>query len=243
MKFNKNLIKSKLRIETSMNFSGNLNVNKIPILREKNYYVNDDYKLDGDAPKQLIMVYSYQPESKIRRMKPKTWIPYIVKTAEKWYPHESVIEYAINRIGFCLQLRMNEVKLLKINNQIRFLSQYFLNKNIMLSHGAEICGQYLEDQQFAKEVANCQETARELFTYEFVTESIKSVFKQHSGQLISDLVKIMTFDAIIGNNDRHFYNWAVVVYKKRCSKKPYISPIYDTARGLMWNESDQKIKS
>ncbi|QTA79984.1 HipA kinase-like C-terminal domain-containing protein [Desulfonema limicola] len=241
MKFNKNITKSKLRTETTKNFSGNLNEINIPILREKNYYVIEDYQLDGDAPKQFIMVYSYQPKSKIRRMKPKTWTPYIAKTAEKWYPHESVIEYAINRIGYCLELRMNEVKLLKINNQIRFLSQYFLNKDEMLYHGADICGEYLEDKQFAKKVADCQKTARDFFTYEFVVESIKSVFQKHSSQLISDLVKILTFDAIVGNNDRHFYNWAVVTYKKRCPKKPFISPIYDTARGLMWNESDQKI--
>jgi len=242
MKFNKNIIKSKLRIETPKNCSGSLNKNNIPILKEKNYYVNEDYQLDGDAPKQLIMVYSYQPKSKIRRMKPKTWTPYIAKTAEKWYPHESIIEYAINRIGYCLQLRMNEVKLLEINNQIRFLSRYFLNKDEMLYHGAEIFGAYLEDEQFAKKIANSQKTARDFFTYEFVVESIKSVFQKYSSQLISDLVKILTFDAIVGNNDRHFYNWAIVTYKKRCPKKPFISPIYDTARGLMWNESDQKIK-
>ena len=237
-----NMSEGKLRIETSLNSSGTLfNENKISILREKDYYIID-YPLDGDAPKQFIKIYCYKPKSKIRRSRPKTWEPYIAKTAEKWYPHESVIEYMINKIGLCFDIRMNEVKLVKANNQIRFLSKYFLNKNEVLYHGADICGEYLEDEQFAREVANNRRTARDLFTYEFVTDAIESVFKRHSGQLITDLNKILIFDAIVGNNDRHFYNWAVVTYKKRTKKIPFISPIYDTARGLMWNQSDKQIE-
>lgn len=210
-----NISESKLRIETSLNSSGTLlNENKILSLREKDYYIIDS-PLDGDAPKQFIKVYYYKPKSKIRRSKPKTWEPYIAKTAEKWYPHESIIEYMMNKIGLCFNLRMNEVKLVKANKQIRFLSKYFLNKNEVLYHGADICGEYLEDEQFAKEVANNKRTARDFFTYEFVTDAIKSVFKKHSYQLIMDLTKVLVFDGIVGNNDRHFYNWAVVTYKKK----------------------------
>lgn len=60
--------------------------------------------------------------------------------------------------------------------------------------------------------------------------------------LVTDLTKILVFDGIVGNNDRHFYNWAIVTYKKRTKKIPFISPVYDTARGLMWNQSDEQIK-
>lgn len=53
---------------------------------------------------------------------------------------------------------------------------------------------------------------------------------------------MLTFDAIAGNNDRHFYNWGVIDTKKKTSKLPTFAPIYDSARGLLWNYSDENIK-
>ena len=80
-----------LRKEKSKFCSGLLkNESRIHILKEKDYYVKN-FELDGDAPKQFIKVYYYMPDSGIRRKNHKSWIPYIAKTAEKWYPHESVI--------------------------------------------------------------------------------------------------------------------------------------------------------
>jgi hypothetical protein len=49
------------------------------------------------------------------------------------------------------------------------------------------------------------------------------------------------FDALIGNNDRHFYNWGII-RDVQGKKKPVFSPIYDTARGLFWNDHDDKLK-
>ena len=49
------------------------------------------------------------------------------------------------------------------------------------------------------------------------------------------------FDGIAGNNDRHFYNWGVIDNTKRNRKTPKLAPLYDSARGLMWNFSDENI--
>lgn len=51
---------------------------------------------------------------------------------------------------------------------------------------------------------------------------------------------LWSFDALIGNNDRHFYNWAVI-RNVTGNDKPVFSPIYDTARGLFWNEYEDKL--
>ena len=53
---------------------------------------------------------------------------------------------------------------------------------------------------------------------------------------------MVTFDALAGNNDRHFYNWGVIDTKKKTSKLPTFAPIYDSARGLYWNHNDENIK-
>ena len=234
-------IQEKLRVEQSQNCSGViLNEQRIPWLKETHYLV-EDYDLDGDAPKQFIRVYQYIRDGSVRKNKPKTWIPYIAKTGAKWYPHESVIEYLINRIGQVLGLEMNKVKLYRINNQIRFLSQYFLEQNETLIHGAEICGDYLEDRAFAEEIANDKTTARELFTFEFIEEAILDVFPTHGQDLLRNLVYILTFDALAGNNDRHFYNWAVIRSLSKSGPPPRIAPIYDSSRGLFWNFNVEKI--
>jgi hypothetical protein len=232
----------KLRIENSKNNSGVvLNLNKIRILKEKNYYVIPQ-TLDGDAPKEFIGAYFYSKNNSFTKKNPKSWAKYIAKTAEKWYPNESIIEYLINKIGDNLDLKMNETELVICNNQIRFLSKYFLEKNEILLHGAEICGDYLNDRKFAEDIALDKIKAREFFTFEFITEALDHLFKNDSAQLKINFVKMLVFDCLVGNNDRHFYNWGVITNTHRNVKFPKFAPVYDSARGLFWNSDDEKIK-
>ena len=233
--------KINLRVETSLNCSGKLfHEQRIPLLKDKHYIVKN-YGLDGDAPKQFIKAYFFKEDSGVKKANPNSWFSYIAKTAEKWYPHESVIEFMINRIGQVLGINMNEICLVKANSQIRFLSKYFLNKNENLIHGAEICGEHLGDMLLAKEIADHKKTSRELFTFEFIRDAIRTVFPSNFEQIIFELVKMLAFDAIVGNNDRHFYNWGVIATKKKIGILPNFAPVYDSARGLLWNRSDDNI--
>jgi hypothetical protein len=61
-------------------------------------------------------------------------------------------------------------------------------------------------------------------------------------ELLMELVKMVVFDGLIGNNDRHFYNWGVIDTKKKTTKLPTFAPLYDSARGMLWNMSDLHIK-
>jgi len=230
----------KLRIEKSLHSSGRIDHNLIPTLKEKDYIVKN-YDLDGDSPKKFIKGYFFVHDSTLRRDSTNSWTSYIAKTAEKWYPHESVVEYMINRIGQVMGLEMNEIRLLQINGQIRFLSKYFIRKNEKLIHGAELCGEHLGDMQMAEEIAKNKDTSRELFTFEFIKDAIRTVFPKSFEQITLELVKMLTFDGLVGNNDRHFYNWGVIDTKKKTSKLPIFTPIYDSARGLLWNYSDENL--
>jgi hypothetical protein len=53
-------------------------------------------------------------------------------------------------------------------------------------------------------------------------------------------MKMLFFDGLVGNNDRHMYNWGVVrdIYGKDIAS---ISKIYDTARGLLWNMTEEQL--
>ncbi len=137
---------------------------------------------------------------------------------------------------------MNEIRLVWVNKQIRFLSKFFLKDGEELIHGAEICGEHLGDRDLAKEIANDRRSSRELFTFEFIKESIRNVFPESFDNLFVGVVKMIIFDAVVGNNDRHFYNWGVIRTQIKSSKLPTFAPLYDSARGLFWNCTEAQIK-
>lgn len=82
--------------------------------------------------------------------------------------------------------------------------------------------------------------ARDLFTLQFVEGALENIFPYQKDEIMIDFVKMLLFDALVGNNDRHFYNWGVI-RSLDGNETPFFSPIYDSARGLFWNEKETKI--
>lgn len=139
----------------------------------------------------------------------------------------------MTRAGECLGLRMAASRLMEGQGQIRFLSRYFLTPDESLVHGAEIIAGYLEDDRFVAAVET-QHLEKEIFTFQVLRVAIATRFSEHADQILLDFVRMIAFDALVGNQDRHLYNWGVVVHP-RAAREPRFSPIYDTARGLFWN--------
>lgn len=209
----------------------------VPVIKGKDFIVDNNVTVGGDAPKDFIRVYKY---GEVRRSKRKKWIKYIAKTGHKWYPNESISEHLLNCIGKELGLIMSDSELAMISGQLRFLSRYFLDsKSQELVHGVDIFAGFIADREFVEEVEN-NRLARAFFTFQFAADAIKFAFPEDYQNIIDSFVKLLVFDAIVGNNDRHFYNWGVVKYIKN-NKRPYFSPVFDTARGLFWNESEEKV--
>ncbi len=135
--------------------------------------------------------------------------------------------------------------LAQIGGQIRFLSKYFLETETEeLVHGADMYANYLnDDSRFVDEVEEKKMT-QYFFTVEF-TESVFEHFtddKDKKEEIFKDFMSMLFFDALIGNNDRHTYNWGVIrdISSKKVLK---FAPIYDTARGLFWNYNEKQIKN
>lgn len=215
-------------------------VRKIPALKYNNYVVENRITVDGDAPKVLLHVYEYKQGGKFRKNNPNGWPLYIAKTGHKWYPVESITEYLLNILGGCFGLRMAESKLVVVGGQVRFLSKYFLKKGEeQLVHGAEIFAGYIGDEKMVEDIEE-QGMSRDFFSLQFVESAVKYVFPNDYREIMHELIKLLLFDALVGNNDRHYFNWGVVKSFKPNSK-PRFSPIYDTARGLFWNGDEEKI--
>lgn len=233
------ILTTKLRKESSVQYSGKINIKNIPHLKERHYFTIN-IALDGDAPKQYIKAYFYYKNCP-RASKLKSWDKYFCKFGGKSYPHESVIEYSINKIGEFLGLRMNETKLVIANGQIRFLSKDFIKKGKKLIHGIEILSEYFEDKDFVAKINENRKERRGYFTFEEIEKAIIHVYSKESKELLNDLVKLITFDAILGNNDRHFYNWGVIGNIKKEDIGVCFSPIYDSSRGLLWNTTEKNV--
>lgn len=239
MPYRSGLLEQQLSREKVLNWSG-FGISSqgvLPPLR-KGYYTVENQAIAGDAPKNFIRAYTY---GTAKRANPRKWPAYIAKVGHKWYPNESITEHLLTRIGQALGLQMAESSLVSAHGQIRFLSRYFLGRSQYLVHGAEIFSGYLEDDAFVEEVEQAG-AARDLFTFQFVEDAIQGQFPNQASSILKEYTRMLAFDAIVGNNDRHHYNWGVVVHKQH-DHEPYFSPIYDSARALFWNYSESQLQA
>ena len=202
------------------------------------YFCRPDVSISGDAPKDFLRIYNYGRKHKVRMQE---WPAYIAKVGHKFYPNESITEHLLTRIGQLLGLQMANSRLMWVRRQLRFLSEYFLRKDESLIHGAEIFAGYLADEKFVDQVGQ-ERMEREIFTFQVVEDAVMSRFPDHAEEIMRGFVRLLGFDTIIGNNDRHHFNWGVVT-QIAGKRPPRFSPIYDTARGLLWNTDEAGLKA
>ena len=219
-----------------------LNVPGVLVVKRGNYFVDDSVSVDGDAPKKFIGIYDYKLLDHKHKANRKNWIRYIAKTGHKWYPTESVTELLMNRLGVIFGLTMADSRIAMIGGQLRFLSRYFLHPaQEELVHGADILAGYLNESTRYVEEVDEQKMTRDLFTLQVIEDAVASLFLYQKDEIMHELVRLIIFDALVGNNDRHFFNWGVV-RSVESRFQPFFSPVYDTARGLFWNYSESKVK-
>ncbi|MFN0033844.1 MAG: HipA domain-containing protein [Saprospiraceae bacterium] len=214
---------------------------RIEVLKREHYCVVEGYSIMGEAPKSFIRVYGYKKDGPQRKINRNSWTLFLAKTGHKWYPIESITEHLIARIGVVLGLNMAESRLAIAGGQIKFLSKYFLKpeKGQELVHGMDILATHLGDRTFVEEIA-VKKRERDFFTLEDTVAAIEQVFPYERTAILEAFFLMLCFDTWVGVQDRHFQNWGVVrdIYEK---KRPYFSPIYDSARGLFWNHTEKKI--
>lgn len=216
---------------------------KVPVIKKSQFQYINLGTIIGDAPKCMIALYEYESGGKIKKSNPQSWKKYIAKSASKWYPNESITEHLLNRLGETLGLNMAKSKIRRINNQIWFLSEYFTQEDFSLYHGADLYTDHLDgDREFVDEVQNDKKVDdQEFFTVQFVQKSMEISFPDDWHFIFNEFIKMLLFDGLVGNNDRHSYNWGVITSIKK-NHKVCFSPIYDTARGLHWNVSEENVK-
>lgn len=208
----------------------------IPSLRNYELEPVKFLSIPGDAPKDFITDSEYRPGHRSRRQRRES---YIAKVGSKFYPNESITEQLATRIGQTFGLNIADSKLRMIDGQVRFMSKYFLDRqNEQLTHGAEIFELCLGKENY-KELAD-KKSEKDYFTFQMTAEAIKTAFPDSHEKIMAGFVEMLAFDALIGHNDRHPYNWGVIVPIRK-SKAPRFSPVFDTARALFWNNPERRV--
>jgi HipA-like C-terminal domain len=205
----------------------------------------DMLSIQGDAPKAFLSLREeapgYVPVGRRRRRISKRrsrWRAYIAKVGSKWYPVESVTEHFITRIGQIAGLRIADSQLRIVGNQVRFLSRYFLRRGELLYHGFDLFTDLL-GREIVEQIAASRDEP-DLYTYQTIGEAVLGRFPEQFDRIMRDLAEMIAFDALVGNNDRHPANWGIVV-EITGAKEPRFSPVFDSARALLWNTSEDDI--
>ena len=127
-----------------------------------------------------------------------------------------------------------------IGPQVRFLSKFFLKKGESLYHGIDLFKEYLNDDKLVEEIAAARQE-QHLYTFQAVLDAVSDRFPDQFDGIMRGIVEMLTFDALVGNNDRHPANWGVIT-PMMSAKAPRFSPVFDTARALFWNVDERRIR-
>lgn len=120
------------------------------------------------------------------------------------------------------------------------MSKFFLKGDEQLHHGVELVAMWLDarDKDEIQEVfSGTKQEERELYAAETVLDMFAELFPEKQEQLYDGVGRMIGFDALVGTNDRHAENWAVILDGTTVR----FSPIYDTARALFWNYPEEQL--
>ncbi len=219
----------------------------LPHLPDHRFYIDSKRSMQGDAPKSFIHIRQHLDgrdsgkNSRRRRITRnwKRWPGYIAKVGSKMYPAESITEQLLTRLGQLYGLRVADSHLRIVGNQVRFLSLYFLKPNEALYHGIDIFKSHL-DSEMVEKIAETREE-QHFYTFQTVCTAVEERFPKNVDKIMSGMVEMLTFDALVGNNDRHPANWGVIA-PTGGEGPPTFSPVFDTARALFWNTSEKGVR-
>jgi hypothetical protein len=207
----------------------------LPVLNRDDYRF-ESRSLAGDAPKDFVIIQG-NGLSKIHGDSSRP--SYIAKIGSKNYPNESFTEHLNGLVGHSLGLRVANSSLCIIEGKVRFLSNYFLGPDEELIHGVQMLEAIL-GEDVVRSVAEGH-LERDSYSFQMLDKAIREYFPANATELLSEFVRMLAYDALIGLHDRHHANWGIV---RSVTKEgvPRFAPLFDNARALFWNWSEERLQ-
>jgi hypothetical protein len=192
---------------------------------ERNKYIDVSgwYKLreqtKGSREKQWVYYYSGNTPSNIEI--------YLFKESHKRYPNEFWAEIIASRIGELIGVPTPETYCARLEDKYAALVKFFLR--VEWDHKNEC---YIVENLFegGDSMVRRDPTFERKRGERHNIFDVESVFKEMKKEtLFGDFLKILIFDTIIGNTDRHQDNWGFIVGKDEAFK---LAPAYDNSTSL-----------
>ncbi len=217
-----------------------VNIQGIDLLKPGGWklYELDEFPIVGTVPKNYL-AYG-DPLS-------PTTTGFIAKKGRlKADARECVTEEIISKIGAMLPLKMASSKLVRISKQdVRFLSQNFVVRHkFELLHGIELAARYFQSNPSEVESAfelSDPDREHDFYTVPNILEILATLYPEDHPKLEDGFFKMLAFDAFVGAPDRHGMNWGVLSPINEKAGSVRFSPIFDTARGLFRECSDEDL--
>jgi hypothetical protein len=191
------------------------------------YFADTNKQVIGNATKYVI------------RSRDANDPEYLVKYAQKHGKRETYTEFFLNQLGTALGFRMAHSGLILLDGTRAFLTTIFTSSEESLRHGSLIIEDYYKEEKALEKVRRQDEQA--FYSIDFVVSLLKEFCADDFDGLFPDFIEMLVFDGLIGSMDRHAQNWGVIGRIVEPANYRF-SPIFDTARALLWSADEEMVK-
>lgn len=133
-------------------------------------------------------------------------------------------EYVCCEVGKQLGLNIAEIELAKCDGSIGIISRNFLESK----NGSFIPSDVLMERFYPGFIR----TELDMYTIENIFELLEKISDIYECNLKNEFIKVLLFDALIANQDRHCENWGILIQLPNHIK---LAPIYDHGSCLGFN--------
>jgi hypothetical protein len=190
------------------------------------YTVAADVGIGGKAPKWVLAHNSKKEDF------------YIAKLGSKNGRAETLTELFNNQLGQELGFEMAHSGLARLDGSLYFITRNFRSADERLVHGSlmieEVFGTTRETERINPRLE------QSFYSIDFLKEVIDHFCKADAASVFVKFVEMLIFDALIGSMDRHAQNWGVL-QRTSLPERFRFSPIYDSARALLWSLPERKL--
>jgi hypothetical protein len=168
---------------------------------------------------------------------------YIAKFAHKNGSIETYTELLNNLLGSRLGFNMAHFGAMRLDGILHFVSKSFRDSaQEKLVHGSLMVEQHGLATDVETEGIKTAHHQQRVYDVDFVRELFRGTCGDNDDAIWERFVEMLVFDALIGSMDRHPRNWGVIV-SATLPQTYRFSPIYDSARALLWDYSDDKLET
>ena len=200
------------------------------IIKNFDKWIPDKEKLDSGKGKKIWL-------TNYRNSKVNGWFKYVKYTQEKNNENikintfENISEKIAELIAIELKIKNAKIDIGTYNSENGCLSYNILHDNQIMSEGVAYISRIYNgyDSNLCQDLESGEYYCLQMILNSLPNEKIKKEF-----------FKVMIFDFIIGNSDRHSNNWAII---KNRSNTESMAPLYDNGSSLCSLVKESEIKS